>query len=76
MRGVTIAKSNLSKLLESTSLCELKSLVTAKERLEKLLEKKSMLEKDLSSHDNQIEYIQKSLGNSLRLHSSISISLF
>jgi len=59
-----MGQSHLLKMLKSTSLCDLKSMIIAKEKLEKLLEKKSSLEKDLSSVDQQIASIEQSLGAS------------
>ncbi len=57
-----MAKSNLITLLESTSLQQLKFLLTAKEKLDKLQGKKASLEKDLASVDKQIASLQTSLG--------------
>ncbi len=49
-------------MLESVSLKDLQSLVTAKGKLDKLLEQKSSIEKDLASVDSEIAAIRKSLG--------------
>ena len=57
-----MAKSILMKMLESTSLQQLQSLLTAKEKLDKLQSKKSALEKDLASVDKEIASLQGSLG--------------
>jgi len=57
-----MAKSNLIKMLESTSLQQLQSLLTAKEKLDKLQSKKSSLEKDLASVDKEIASLQGSMG--------------
>jgi len=57
-----MAKSNLITLLDSVSVDQLKSLLTAKEKLDKLESKKSALEKDLASLDKQISSLQLSLG--------------
>jgi len=57
-----VAKSNFSKMLNTVSVADLKSLLTAKEKLDKLQLKKSSLEKDLASVDKEIASLQGSLG--------------
>ena len=60
-----MGKSDLINLLESTSLSDLKSLVTAKEKMDKLLAKKSSIEKDLAEVEKDITSIQGSLGKAV-----------
>jgi hypothetical protein len=57
-----MSKSDLLKMLESTSLSDLKSMILAKEKLDKLLNQKSALEEDLSKVDKEIESITLSIG--------------
>jgi hypothetical protein len=52
-----MSKSDLMKILESTSLSDLKSMIITKEKIDKLLNQKSTLERDLSKIDNEIESI-------------------
>jgi histone H1/5 len=57
-----MAKSDLSALLESTSIQDLKSLIIVRGNLDRLQKKKSSIEKDLASINRQINTILTSLG--------------
>ncbi len=62
-----MAKSNLTALLESTSLQDLKSLIVARGNLDRLQQKKASIEKDLASVNREIDAVLKSLGKPVRV---------
>lgn len=57
-----MAQSDLLKVVRSTSLTDLRSMIVAREKLDKLLDRKSALHKDLSSVEQEIEAVERSLG--------------
>jgi len=69
-----MSKADLISMLDTVSVQDLKSLVVAREKLDKLLVKRSQIEKQLSSIDQEITSIQKSIGTPTQKKASAKTS--